>query len=172
MRFPENLRRKTRELLAEKAEQERKRLEAKRAWERKLEDLEDLRRSRKKELSEYAKEVSRWVMEFLKSKDAKDLFRAMSRTEIIVFCDSFWQGFPTDSPYCYATLEITKDGEVSYGERYKGMPTHVTKLGKLPKAQKKLIQSVHPDYLKNLARHLRTGEVWNYLLQMMPKRVY
>lgn len=170
MRFPAEIRQRMRKLLEEKAEYRRQRLVAARAWKKKLEDLEKLRKSRKAELRVSAGEVLRWLEEFLASEDTERLFMATDKTQLVVFCDSFWQGFPTDGVYCYATFEVSRRGAVFYGERYKGMQAKMVKLGKAPMKRSVLVKNLHPDYLKNLAGHFKSGKVWEYLLKTMPDK--
>lgn len=129
------------------------------------EDLEKLRQSRRPELLVYAKGVSVWLEDFYNSEDLKRLFSVIDlKSDVTIFCDNFWQGFPKEKhSYCYASIVLNKNGEVSYGERYKGMSVHETKLGKIPLNPNTLVSKLHPDYLKNLAEHLRSGKVWDYI---------
>lgn len=165
MKFPEKVSKKVDLIVKQNEEQKQKVKEAVAAARKRVEDSEKLKQSMMPELLGYAKEVSDWLKEFHSSDDLKKLFVALDLfSDIRIFCDSFWQGFPKPKySYCYATIVVNKNGKVSYCERYKGMPCHETPLGKIPLHPQVLVAKLHPYYLKNLAYHLKTGDVWDFI---------
>ncbi len=167
MKFPKKVLEKLDVVLQQNEKRKQEAKERVLAVKKRNEDLEKLRQSKKSELLGYAKEVSYWLKDFYSSEDLKQIFSVLElQSDLRIFCDNFWQGFPKEKhSYCYATIIVNKNGIVSYCERYKGMPVHETKLGKIPLNPNRLVSKLHPDYLKNLAEHLRSGDVWNYIEQ-------
>jgi len=165
MKFPKKVTEKI-ELISKQNEKRKQEIkEAVLAAKKRNEDLEESKKSRRPELLGCAKEISDWLKNFYYSEDLKQLFIVLDLwSDLRIYCDSFWQGFPRpEYSYCYATIALNKNGQVFYRERYKGMPCHETELGKIPLNPEVLISKLHPDYLKNLAEHLRSGEVWDYI---------
>ncbi|MDO8429889.1 MAG: hypothetical protein Q7S73_00805 [bacterium] len=165
MKFPKKVSQKVDLILKKNEERKEREKEAALAVKKRKEDLEKLKQSRMPELLGYAREVSGWLNDFCSSEDLNKYFSASAfRSDLRIFCDSFWQGLPQPKhSYCYATITVNKNGKVSYGERYKGMLAHETELGRAPLNPEVLISKLPPDYLKNLAEHLRTDKVWDYI---------
>ncbi len=133
--------------------------------------LEDLRKLNWVQLNVHAREILHWIYEFVRSPDGKKFFKQVHT--IRIFCASFWLGFPVKEAYSttFATIEVDRHGNVSYNERYKGMPAHTIKLGKIPIVPETLVEKLHPDYLVQLAEHLLSGAVWNYIETAMPEAI-
>jgi len=165
MKFPKKVLEKLDVVLQQNEKRKQEAKERVLAVKKRNEDLEKLRQSRKPELLGYANEVADWLSDFYNSKDLKQLFSVLElQSDLRIFWDNFWQGFPKEKhSYCYATIVLNKNGQVSYSERYKGMSVHETKLGKMPLNPAFLVSKLHPDYLKNLAEHLKSGRVWDYI---------
>ncbi len=164
MKFPEKVLQKVSLVLRQNEKRKQEAEERVSAAKRERDDLEKARKSRKTELLGYAKEVSAWLAGFYGSEDVGKLFSALVRSDLTIFCDNFWQGFPKPKhSYCYASISVDKSKAVLYRERYKGMPAHESGLGKVPLDPRVLVSKLHPEYLKNLAEHLRSGKVWDYI---------
>ncbi len=170
MKIPQNIMKRVEDLVDENKKieiAERKRTKEKRIKE---DELEDLKKLHSVQLNAHARKVLSWIWEFYSSEDGEKFFRQIHT--IRIFCAPFWLGLPVPEAHgtTFATIEVNKHGNVSYGERYKGMPAHTINLGKIPIVPELLVEKLHPDYLIQLAEHLESGAVWDYIESAMPKR--
>lgn len=130
-----------------------------------------LKRSRIDELILCAHCVYTWINEFVNSGEGRKLVAQLGIVGI--FCAPFWQGYPApeSAASTFATLEIDKDGNVFYLERYKWMPSRELLVGRITFNPTLLIEKLHPDYLAQLAEHVKSGAVWNYIKSTLPKKL-
>ena len=146
------------------AEDERER-KAKLTEKRRWQEVEKLRKSKRKELLVYAQKAVAWLKDFYDSREGKKILKL--NYEVNFFNASFWGGFPAPGSEMttFATIYMSESGRVYYGERYKGFPKKSLLLGSLktkmnPNA---LVKRLHPEYLKLFVQSLENGKVWQYL---------
>ncbi|MBI3632195.1 MAG: hypothetical protein HY225_01995 [Candidatus Vogelbacteria bacterium] len=134
--------------------------------------LKRLKKDRAIELQSAASSVAAWIGLFYQNPIGKRLLKAVGSLKI--FCAAYWLGMPVPEAYTttFAVISLDAKGNVSYGERYKGMPVHETFLDMNPVNPAVLVEALHPDYLVALADHLVSGVVWEYIENFLPKEIY
>ena len=133
---------------------------------RKLKELLDLRKKRHDELLGYQRFVVDWMRYFLESTFANYMFSLTKLDSLEIYGARFWQGVPDDSPTVWASISIrshSEYGAIVYSERYKGHPAHLVSLGCVfdVRSSINLVDGLHPDFLKGLCEHIKSGKVWD-----------
>ncbi len=173
MELPKEVLKKIAELEKKRIAQKEREGQAEKDRQQKAEELRQLKESRRIELLICAEKINTWIVDFLRSKDSEKLFRVVRESSIVaIHHDNFWQGYPTEKhSYCYASLWISKDGQVKYVERYKGHQAHETPIGQFTFTRQtivpELFEKLHPDFLKNAAESLESGKVWEWITQQI-----
>lgn len=163
MKIPESVIKKLGELERRKRDNKNAARRAKRRDKKIADALNKIRQERAPELIEAAQVVAKWVGDLYSSDAGKRLVKMAGA--ITIFCQPYWNGMPAFEAELttFATVSLDAKGNFIYGERYKWMPVHQTYLDINPINPTVLIEALHPDYLTDLAEHLASGAVWEYI---------
>lgn len=148
-------------------EEERRQRKAQLAEKRKQERVAILRKTKRKELLKLAQKAAKWIREFYYSQDGQEIFQ--TQEYVTVFTAPFLNGFPVKDGEMsvFASLEIDKNGEVYYGERYKYFTYSDVLLGQVGLAPKNFINLLHPKYLQLFVKALDSGEIQEHIKQFL-----
>ena len=170
MKFPRGIRRKLDKLEKKIRLVDRLNRQAKKQKSNFELEIAKIRSENADELYLAASVTANWIQEFFSSKQGKRLL-AVSLGGLKLFCQPYIGGRPSfgSEKTTFATIELGTDGSVYYKERYKFFPSSDTFLDNCPINPMVLVENLHPDYLVDLAEHLSSGGVWEYIGSFLPK---
>ena len=172
MKIPESVLKKLQELEQKKQDRKNAARREKRRQKKVADALKKMKEDRMPELIAVAEAVTKWIGEFYESVEGRRLLKLTSQLRI--FCSAYWQGFPVPEAHrtTFAVISLDDKGNVTYGERYNGFQAHEIYLDMNPVNPMVLVEALHPDYLVELAEHLVSGAVWDYIELFLPKDIY
>ena len=171
MKFPKELIKKVRQIeRAAKVANKEYELDKKRKDDIKS-SIKNIRVERAGELYLAAKTAVEWIDKFYFSKDGTRLL-SVTPGDLKLFCQPYIGGLPSfgSERTTFATIELGIDGSLHYRERYKWYPASDVLLDTCPINPMILVENLHPDYLQDLAEHLISGAVWEYIESFLPAK--
>ena len=142
---------------------------------KRVQKIEELRHTRADELRKYAERVFDWREAFVRTEEAKRIWELIGeKTRLVIFGARYWRGEPAlaDERHVWAVLafESWPAGRIGlpsfwYEERYQSSHGVSIPCEIRITAQQGLIDTVHPDFLKELYEHLNGPDTWKFILQ-------
>ncbi len=173
MQIPEDVLNKTRQILAKRKEREDIKQKIQEEWRQHVEEINLLRKSQEVELNECAKQIWEWVGRFLVTEESALILSILN--PLLLFTARFWKGAPVNSQSEGATLRLKVEslyssqvGIIIY-EEYSKQWTSGRKECCGPAD---LVNNLHPECLKQFAKALQSGAVWQKINQDLSRVAY
>jgi len=131
----------------------------------------DLKLANYDEVWDDAEFLDNWRIDFLQTPEAARIWRLLGReARLPVFSARFWRGEPAPPDDRGVWAMLTLDGwihHLRYEEWHKG---RCSMRGERLTCCQEIFDALHPEFLKQLRRHLEGPDAWKYILKELSKQ--